>query len=170
MTPKLQYDRLIGIGRMIVENNEAVITEAFAEGVSEGMTRGELAQMLTGIFADALQIEVANGPRGTRLYRRLADAGRLNYIYGEAIDLDCRAIVEANYLAFSQVLLPKAKPEVRARADRAKRVTVNCTKPKAKTKTEPKAKSAASAQRKPRAGTSKPKTKTTKPRSKGVRR
>ena len=111
--PKLNYGKLSLLGRAIVQSNESVFTDMFVHGLSQRMSRKQLADLMESTISESISIEMGHQPRCTETYAQLARRGMMTYLTSkDGIKMDAQALVDANYEKFgvSAGTIPRTRP------------------------------------------------------------
>ena len=127
--PKLNYGKLSLLGRAIVQSNESVFTDMFVHGLSQRMSRKQLADLMESTFSESISIEMGHQPRCTETYAQLARRGMMTYLTSkDGIKMDAQALVDANYEKFgvSAGTIPRTRPPTPA--ERARKARASASK------------------------------------------
>ena len=128
-TPKLNYGKLSLLGRAIVQSNLSVFTDMFVHGLSQRMSRKQLADLMESTISESISIEMGHQPRCTETYAQLARRGMMTYLTSkDGIKMDAQALVDANYEKFgvSAGTIPRTRSPTPA--ERAKKARASASK------------------------------------------
>lgn len=127
--PKLNYGKLSLLGRAIVQSNLSVFTDMFVHGLSQRMSRKQLADLMESTISESISIEMGHQPRCTETYAQLARRGMMTYLTSkDGIKMDAQALVDANYEKFgiSAGTIPRTRPPTPA--ERARKARASASK------------------------------------------
>ena len=127
--PKLNYGKLSLLGRAIVQSNLSVFTDMFVHGLSQRMSRKQLADLMESTISESISIEMGHQPRCTETYAQLARRGMMSYLTSkDGIKMDAQALVDANYEKFgvSAGTIPRTRPPTPA--ERARKARASASK------------------------------------------